>query len=134
MSRRTAAFMLLLAAAGGTVAACTRASEPITPCEDEGVILSIGSGTTPRFSWTPACFAFRLLVTDTANVTLWGVVTDSASALSPGVIYGAVPSGATQIQAPVALVAGKPYIIGLFRFTGPAADSGEIIAAQQFTP
>jgi hypothetical protein len=116
----------------------------VSGCGDSGtapdcagaVNLSVGSGTTPQFRWTPTCRLFLVLVEDPATGDdQWAVDSDSSNAIDSPVTYGTIPKGATkQSQAPVALQAGHTYQVYVFRFTGPGHEDGVLIAQQPFTP
>ena len=99
------------------------------------VTVAVGSGTTPTFSWQPACRLFFLNVEPAAAGTdLWTIGTLGENGIAPPVVYGTLPAGATQISGPAVLQPGTAYKVVLGRFTGPGDDDGEIIAIQQFTP
>ena len=127
------AGLLAVAAAGLAALSCT-STTPVTACRAGlGVAISV-SGNPPRFGWSPACFAFRLEVEDSAATTLWSVQAgDSLNVIAPGVTYGTMPAGATkQGVAPVALQAGHLYEVGVFRYAGPPLDSAELVGAASF--
>jgi hypothetical protein len=100
------------------------------------VTLSVSAGTEPRFTWTPACRLFLVLVEDpSGDGDQWGVLSDSSNNIAPGVSYGVIPSGATkELLAPVHLVAGRSYHATVARFTGPGHEDGTIIGQRDFTP
>lgn len=100
------------------------------------VTLSASAGTVPRFTWTPACRLFLVLVEDpTGDGDQWGVLSDSSNKIAPGVSYGVIPSGATkELLAPVPLVAGHSYHATVARFTGPGHEDGVTIGQLDFTP
>jgi hypothetical protein len=121
---------------------CATSTEPsVLPCTDPsisgggGILLSVGTGTTPSFSWSPVCKAYSLVVTDSVGTTMWGVISDSGSTLAPSVDYGTIPAGPhTQLQAPVALQTGKSYAVGLYRpYTGSPTPS-HVLRAVAFRP
>jgi hypothetical protein len=100
------------------LASCKDATAPSEPCEDDtGVALIIATSPEPRFSWTPACFAFRLGVSidDSLGTIVWQIDADSGNTLRSGVTYGVVPDGATETVPAEALIAGQRYAVGLFR-------------------
>jgi hypothetical protein len=131
---RRCAIRIALATLCVSVATCRTTTEVVAPCMDP-VLLSVSAGTTPRFTWDPACGAFQLIVQDTANTGFWAVTSDS-SRLRSGIDYGVTPaSDAQQLMAPVALQHGTPYVVGLFRnFYGPTPAPADNIAAIKFTP
>ena len=127
---------------GWGLLSCATSTEPsVLPCTDAsiasggGVLLSVSSGTAPRFSWSPACTAYSLVVTDSVGTTMWGVISDSGSTLGPPVDYGALPAGPhSQTQAPVTLQAGKSYAVGLYRQYVTSPTPSDVLGAVAFRP
>jgi hypothetical protein len=108
---------------GDAPAACTG---PVT--------ISVSSGTTPSFSWTPACSLFFVNV-ELGATDQWSIISDSTNAIAPPVRYGVVPAGAEQSTSEVTpLQAGQTYDVNLFYWTGPDAQDGTLIGTQNFTP
>ena len=132
-----AGFLLALAAGS-----CTTSTEPtLLACTDPsisgggGELLLVSSGTTPSFSWSPACKAYSLLVTDSIGNMMWGVISDSGSTMAPGVSYGVVPTGPhKQVQAPVPLLTGKSYAVGLYRPYVTTPTPSDVLGAIAFRP
>ncbi len=125
----------LAALAAGLAAPACNSTAPVTACQAGlGVSISVASGNPPRFGWSPACFAFKIEVEDSAAATLWSVQAgDTLNVIPPGVTYGVMPSGATlQNVAPVPLQSGHTYSVGLYRYAGPPPDSAELIGAAAF--
>jgi len=98
------------------------------------VNITVGSGITPTFSWTPACSLFFLLVEGNTGGDQWSVISDSTNAIAPPVTYGIVPPGATADFPPTTLVSGMSYDVLVARWTGPGAQDGVIIGSKTFTP
>lgn len=121
---------------------CATSTEPsVLSCTDPsisgggGVLLSVGSGTAPRFSWSPVCKAYSLVVTDSNGTTMWGVLADSGNAMAPPVDYGVVPAGAyTQIQAAVTLQTGKEYAVGVYSHYITTPKPSDVLGAVLFRP
>jgi hypothetical protein len=63
----------------------------------------------------------------------WFVAAASPTGIAPGVTYGTVPTGASELGKPAApLVAGRTYAVTVFRAT---ADDDAVTAGQTtFTP
>ena len=100
-----------------------------------GEILTVSSGTTPTFSWSPGCLAYSLVVTDDTGAVMWGVASDSGNTMPPPVGYGVVPGGPHhQLQAPTALIAGKQYAVGLYRFYIGSPTPSDVLGAIAFRP
>ena len=98
------------------------------------VTISVSSGTSPSFSWTPACSLFFVNV-ELGPTDQWSVISDSTNAIAPPVQYGVVPAGAQQSTSEVApLQAGQTYDVNLFYWSGPGAQDGTFIGSQNFTP
>ncbi|MGQ0723222.1 MAG: hypothetical protein ACT4PE_16860 [Candidatus Eiseniibacteriota bacterium] len=134
---RAAAGIFALASAL-TGAGCSEdspaAPQGPAPCEG-AVVIAVGPGVEPEFSWTPACLAHWLLVEPAGSGTdQWGVYTEAANALASPVKYARVPEGAQQFNAPVVLVAGTQYEVYLTRWIGPTDTDIELIGVQSFTP
>ena len=109
----------VLALACSVLASCKDATAPSEPCEDDtGVALIIATSPEPRFSWTPACLAYRVGVSDSTGVIVWQIDADSGNTLHSGVTFGVVPDGATETIPAAALQVGQRYAVGLFRATG----------------
>lgn len=140
MMRRhiTVAFCILLGL--GSVSCETTSAPVLVACSDPsiasggGVLLTVGSGTAPRFKWSPVCQAYSLVVTDSVGTTMWGVISDSGSTLAPFVDYGVVPAGHTAIQAAVTLQAGKSYAVGLYRQYAGSPTPSDVLGAVAFRP
>ena len=94
------------------------------------VTVTVTSGTTPTFSWTPACSVVALIVEQGAN-DHWNVLANGDPGFGPNVVYGTRPAGSTQVGATTPLQAGTSYTVTLFR--GPLS-SPVPNATQFFTP
>ena len=98
------------------------------PCTTD-VSVTVSGGTTPTFTWTPACRVIGLLVEEGAS-DRWFLEATTAG-IAPGVTYGSVPAGASQDAPAIPLVSGTTYEVILFRGT----EANAIIAAiEEFTP
>ena len=98
------------------------------------VTIAVSSGTSPSFSWTPACRLFFVNVELGAS-DQWSIISDSTDAIAPPVQYGVVPAGAQQSSSEVTpLVSGQTYDVNLFYWTGPGAQDGTLIGSRDFTP
>ena len=107
-------------------------NEPLGSECGSDVELSITAGDTPTFSWTPTCRVSALLVqrsSDLAN--LWYIQPAGALGIEPGVVYGVVPSGATQDAPAEPLDTGVSYRVLVARGHGGA----QVVAgSKSFTP
>lgn len=127
---------------GWGLLSCTTSTEPaVLSCTDPsiasggGVLISVGPSTAPRFSWSPTCKAYSLVVTDSNGATMWGVISDSGNTLPPPVDYGVLPAGPhSQIKAAVALQAGKSYAVGLYRQYSTTPTPSDVLGAMAFRP
>jgi hypothetical protein len=99
------------------------------------VDISVSTGTTPTFNWSPSVSLFLLLVElDSSGADQWSVISDSTNAISPPVTYGVVPPGARQPHSPNALTLGVAYKVILFQWTGPGRQDGKQVGRRTFTP
>lgn len=107
--------------------ACGDATGPedeLTPCTDDtgSVAVSVTSGLTPTFDWSPACGVAMILVEEDGG-DVWGASTDqetwgnpaSANMIHPPVTYGAALSGATTFEDAAPLLSGHTYEVVLWR-------------------
>jgi hypothetical protein len=107
---RLAAIALL-----GVALACGGGTEPLAECT-EPVDVSVTTGTTPTISWTPACGVGYLAVRRPLPPSLgvlemapvWIIRANERLIGSP-VRYGIRPRGTSEVVAPEALLAGRPY-------------------------
>ncbi len=93
------------------------------------VAVTVSAGTTPRFTWTPACRVLGLLVEEDAS-DMW-FLDGTGAGIASGVTYGSVPSGASQESPALPLLTGTTYEVILFRGT---PDNATIAAMEEFTP
>ena len=125
----------VVALAAVVLGACSE-PEPPEPCTRETVpLLTVTTGTTPRFDWNPECLAYRVTVLGPGGGEVWRVQSDAGNTMRSGVRYGVAPAGSTQSQSAVAMVSGQEYQVGLFFDTGnPAPNDAELLTAIRFTP
>jgi hypothetical protein len=98
------------------------------------VTITVSSGASPSFSWTPACRLFFVNV-ELGATDQWSIISDSTNAIAPPVRYGVVPAGAEQSSAEITpLQAGQTYDVNLFYWSGPGAQDGTLIGSRDFTP
>lgn len=66
---------------------------------------------------------------------MWGIMSDSNS-IVPGVVYGVVPAGVTEIVEPETLLVGTTYRVAVRWRIGPGDDIKDFSSAyvQTFTP
>jgi hypothetical protein len=108
-----------------------KATGPTQCAADVGTVTATVSVTasTVSFDWSPRCAVAMVLVEEDAS-DMWAVVapdlssssTESANIIGPPVVYGQVPAGAEQTDAPLPLVAGTTYELVLWRVL-PAGSS-----------
>jgi len=108
----------LIGAAVGSCSADRSLTASVTPC-DGPLTVTVSSGTTPTFDWTPNCGVNRLLVLPAnppPGLITEGWAVNSASGLfKPPITYGALPNGADPGSAATALVAGTTYQVTVYR-------------------
>ena len=127
---RTALFATAVLAAGcGDDDAA--GPDGLAPCTGT-VTVSVSAGTTPTFSWAPACAAYGLIVEEGAS-DRWFLRATGAAGIAPGVRYGTVPAGASEDgEAAVPLVAGRTYDVSVFR--GTTDNNATLAGNAEFTP
>jgi hypothetical protein len=109
-------------------------AESLEDCPATVTIIG-GAGTTPSFSWQPTCRPFFVNVEPALSGTdLWTIISLGQNGIAPPVVYGQVPSGATELTARTALQARTAYKVAVARFTGSSDDDGEVIGIQAFMP
>lgn len=112
------ALSVAVLAAVAIVAACS-SDEPTGPgtlseCTGD-VVPAIGTGLEPVISWAPGCKLSLVLVEDSeGGGDVWGVEA-AGNSIEPGLRYGEVPEGATELEPPALLESGKSYRLVLFR-------------------
>jgi hypothetical protein len=109
---------------------CSDAADP-SACLDLPV--SVGSGTTPEFSWSPACHIYSLTVSgpDAGWLVSGGNVLQDV--ISSPVRYGVVPGGAVEDSPAQPLHAGVTYGVRLDR-RNRVGGGVTLVAERSFTP
>ena len=127
--RRVAALALvlvLLACSGGDDAT----GSGLSRCQTD-VTLSVSSGMTPQFTWTPACGAGALFVESVDGSDLWYVEPTVSAGIASGVTYGVVPPDAIEDAPALALEAGKTYFVYVAKGSG---NSLALAGLKSFSP
>ena len=78
------------------------------------VSVSVSAGTTPTFSWTPACkVAYLDVGVEKTNEEIWamGSIVDETNTIPSGAKFGVIPPGARRIDGPVPLRVGTTYYV-----------------------
>ena len=105
---------------------------PLPECTG-AVTVSVSTGSTVVFGWSPKCKLFFLLVEPVGSGhDLWSTISDSTNAIAPPVTYGVVPNGAKSWLAAEDLVPGQAYNVYVYRWTGPGRQDGELAGSAQF--
>jgi len=92
---------------------CDAGQEP-NPCGSERVTLMASVGTTPTFTWAPACGVAAINVVEARpdGPAVWHVeTTDTRNTIASEVRYGQRPGGTTVRAGPLPLVAGRAYSV-----------------------
>ena len=92
---------------------CEAGQEP-NPCGPERVTVMASMGTTPTFTWAPACgvTAINVVEAQPDGPGVWHVeTTDNRNTIASEVRYGQRPAGTTVRAGPVPLVAGRTYSV-----------------------
>ena len=105
-------------------------SGPPAPCVGE-VQISVGSGTTPSFGWSPTCGAGLLRVTyygpDGLPNAMWTIAA-ADGLIAPDVRFGQIPAGAVETMPVQVLTEGKEYVVAIY------APDGAVHARATFSP
>ena len=100
--------------------------------------IMVGSGTTPQFSWAPACKIQALEVfagsACSPRFECWKIESLSDNQISSPVRYGRVPSTARQLSPPLALQRGLEYAVSLERYEDFDGRTLIEVAVAAFTP
>ena len=111
-------------------------SEPVFALCDRTVTLTVGTGVTPRFEWSPACRVTMLAVRNTVtNTSAWTVIAGpfSPGGIAPPVIYGTAPPGAVGLgPEEEALEPGTAYVVVLSVIELSVGE--QEVGRRQFTP
>ena len=113
-------------------------------CTGEQVRVTVGVGTSPVLSWSPACEVGIVAVRDyppappgsprEVGLPVWEITASDQfgpnNLIRPQVRYGQAPATTTVVQAAIPLVPGNSYIVevGVFdlnRNSRPVGSSGE---------
>ena len=115
-------------------AACSEnVLEPIQACTDiQQVTIQVSAGTTPRFTWRPACGMASLQVSPTAGPPGgWVLYSGTHAAENPlpsGIRYGEVPPKGVQPGTVGALSHGVTYRVVVYRWIGGPGDLGSLFS------
>lgn len=113
---RTTALLL-------TTLSCSRTTAPTQGCV-QNVQVAVLTGAGPIFSWSPACGISSLSVVTVPSAQgvseefMWAFSVPEQGPIGPGVLYGAVPAGATVWTQPRVLVVGVTYRVRVMYTTG----------------
>jgi len=109
------------------------AFEPITACVDsQSVSVHVSPGTSPRFTWSPACGMSSLqVVAESTGIGSWIVYSGSQAATNPlpsGVRFGQLPPAGIAPGGVQPLLPGVHYLVTVYRWVGPPGGPGSIFA------
>lgn len=111
-------------------------------CDSPISAVTISSGTTPTFDWSPSCRVAQVTVTDLTetdeNKKLKWSVTSDQNIIAPVVTYGSAPANTIQTHGPDPLVGptnqlpGHTYLLTL----AAVQEDGSyfVVVNQNFTP
>jgi hypothetical protein len=134
--------MLLLGTLSLAVVSCGDSTGPANGGCDGTVDVTITSGTSPTFSWNPACTVGLLWIqdlteTDPTKQLVWSIQAEQ-NLIKPPVQYGVTPANALQTQAPLSLIGqggDTPAHLYSFNISVYASDGTlNAFALQNFTP
>ena len=93
-------------------------TSPLVGCTSDVSSVTVTTGGTPRFSWTPACGVNELVVRDVEySDVMWRIWGDDAdNYIRSGIAYGTVPAGISEPDENLELVPGRTYTVVLYRY------------------
>jgi len=100
------------------------------------VVLTVTGTAAPLFSWSPECPLMALMVgEDDCDLCqyFWFIATEHNNGLSPGIRYGVLPEGTTELRAPARLLPGRPYRAFVFRNTMAGTNDWKQVGSAPFT-
>ena len=97
------------------------------------VDITVSSGTTPTFSWSPDCKIGRLIVMDGLLET-WGTETLGENIYEAPIVYNVHPPGAVEPEVATPLVAGRTYSVSVFKWFSVSPESLVFLGERDFTP
>lgn len=97
------------------------------------VNITVSSGTTPTFSWSPDCKLGRLIVMDGLLET-WGTETLGENIYESPIVYDVPPPGTVEPEPAVPLVAGRTYTVSVYNWFSVAPESLVFLGEKNFTP
>jgi hypothetical protein len=124
-------FPLVLASV--VLAACgsDNPAAPTVACQT-AITATVGTGTTPRFDWSPACGITAISVIAAPGLgtptTMWIIESDTRL-LGPGIRYGDTPAGTRTATPAHPVTHGSSYMVS---FTGPSGQPP--VAILSWTP
>lgn len=120
----------------GLLAACGSDDPGAIPACTGPVAMTVGSGSTPRISWSPACRVATLTVDPNSDFTVVWVLRTAGdtNGITPPIDYGASPNGVMTLFGPGPLQAGTPYRVRILRATGDSTLPFAAVGASYFTP
>jgi hypothetical protein len=101
----------------------------LSPCTG-AINVTVSSGTTPTFSWTPACTVAFMIVEEGASDRWLLEAIDPTKGIAPGVRYGTVPVGVRESSPAVALTPGRVHDVTMYN----GGSLSTLAANKQFTP
>jgi hypothetical protein len=130
--RRSFPLLALL----GALAACGSDDPGAIPACTGPVAMTVGSGSTPKISWSPTCRVATLSVDPNSDFTVVWVLRTAGdtNGITPPIDYGASPNGVMTLFGPGPLQAGTTYRVRILRATGDTTLPFDVIGGTYFTP
>lgn len=128
MSERIAARVAVAVVAGALfVAGCcdipTATDTGLPECTGP-VTVTVDSGSTPVFRWTPDCLIGKLIVIQGGpEQEYWATETRGLNIYASPIVYGVHPPGSVEVQVPQPLTPGDTITVQLFRWISAHPDS-----------
>jgi len=78
------------------------------------VKISVETGTTPKFDWSPDCEVTGLWVKDQETGKFVWAIEGASNPFKPPVVYGSTPKSVKTLTSPAPLLTDRKYVVEVF--------------------